>query len=97
MPEFTVVQRAALSFASLVRGKAPWREISRDRLSFTESGYDPLTQLYGSEAAGLAALYLAPGAAAALGFAALDATDAIGLQAAWMDLLTAVPSRKEPS
>ena len=96
MPEFTPVQRAALSFAALVRGHTGWRDgISRDRLSFTDPGWDPATQLFGSLAACLAGLYIAPGDPAGLGFAALDAADAIEMQAAWLDLLTPVPSWKE--
>ena len=96
MPQFTAVQRAALSFAALVRGGADWRGgIDRDRLSFTEFGQDPLTQLFGSFAAGVAKLHIAPGDSAGYGFAALDAGDAIELQAAWLDLLTTVPSWKE--
>lgn len=98
MPEFTVVQRAAFSFAWLVQHEPDrWRDISRDKLSFTEFGWDPLTQLYGSVAAGLAALRIAPGSPVGLGFAALDLSDAIELQAIWMDLLTPSRSWKEPS
>jgi hypothetical protein len=98
MPEFTAVQRAALSWARLERSEpGRWREINQGKLSFTVPFQDPLTQLYGSVAAGFAQLHLAPGSAAGLGFAATDATDAIRLQAAWMDLLAAAPSWKEPS
>lgn len=97
MHEFTAVQRAALSWAWLEHcDPGRWREISQDKLSFTEYGQDPLTQIYGSVAAGFAALHIAPGSAAGLGFAALSVTDAIGLQATWMDLLTPSPSWKDP-
>lgn len=76
MPIYTAEQRAALSFAALDRADADWRHgIDRRRLSFTDPGWDPLTQLFGSVAAGMAKLHLAPGSAAALGFAALTRPD----------------------
>ena len=87
MTEFTPEQRAALSFAALVQANAPWRDILVHRLSFTEPGWGPLEQLYGSVASGLAKLYIAPGCAAGLGFAALDAHDAELLLAEWVRLL----------
>jgi hypothetical protein len=91
--EFTPRQRAALSFAALVRASAPWRDqINVPRLSFTEQGWDPGSQLYGSVAACLAQLHLGPGCAAALGFAALDDEDAAELLGEWERLL-ATPRR----
>ena len=88
MPTFTPEQRAALSFAALVHAGAPWRDIITGRLSFTGTGWDPLSQLFGSIALGLLKIRLAPGADAALGFAALDDADAVRLRAAWLVLLT---------
>lgn len=90
--EFTPEQRAALSWAALVRADAPWRDIVVHRLSFSEPGCDPLSQLYGSIAAGFAQLHVAPGCAAGLGFAALDEEDAGELLEEWLRLL-AVPRR----
>ena len=86
--EFTPTQRAALSFALLVQADAPWRDLIVRRLSFTGDGWDPLTQLFGSVAAGLGKLNVHPGEAAALGFGALDAADAEALRVAWVLLLT---------
>jgi len=89
MPLYTAEQRAAFSFTALERGDADWYHgINRDRLSFTEPGWDPLTQLFGSIAAGVAKLHIAPGDFAGRGFAALDAADAKRLRAAWLILLT---------
>ena len=88
MPEFTPMQRAALSFTELVKAGAPWRDLIARRLSFTGPGWDPLSQLYGSVAAGLGKLCIHPGEAAGLGFAALDAADAEALRLAWILLLT---------
>ena len=89
MPDFrlTPEQRAALSFAALYHTDAPWRDILTDRLSFTEPGWDPLTQMFGSVAEGLSKLYLVPGCAAAEGFAALDEADAEPLLEEWLRLL----------
>lgn len=103
--EFTAAQRAALSFAALVNADAPWRDIAAHRLSFTEPGRDPLTQLYGSVAAGLAKCHVHPGSAAGRGFGALDGQDAAELLAEWRHLLARGPddsisfgpsARKEP-
>ena len=69
--EFTPGQRAALSWAALVRADAPWRDISIPRLSFTGHGWDPATQMYGSLAHCFAELNIAPGCAAALALAVL--------------------------
>ena len=91
MSEFTPRQRAALSFAALVQASAPWRDINVPRLSFTEPGWDPASQLFGSLDACFAALRLAQGCAAALGFAALDADDAVALEKEWADLLEQAP------
>lgn len=88
MPEFTPAQRAALSFTVLVQADAPWRDLIPHRLSFTGDGWDPLTQLFGSVAAGLGKLHIHPGEAAALGFGAIDAADAEALRVAWILLLT---------
>jgi hypothetical protein len=71
MPLYTAEQRAAFSFVALERGGADWRHgINRQRLSFTDPGWDPATQLFGSLGACLAKLHIAPGDSAGLGFAA---------------------------
>lgn len=89
MPTYTAEQRAAFSFTALERGDADWRHgINRQRLSFTDPGWDPAAQLFGSLAACFAKLHIAPGDPAGLGFAALDAADAKRLRAAWLILLT---------
>lgn len=104
MPDYTAAQRAAFSFAVLARHDDRWRTINRRRLSFTEPGWSPLGQLYGSVADGLIKLYVLPGDVAGLGFAALNAQDAEQLRQAWIWLLTpddddpdspAPPPRKE--
>lgn len=87
MPEFTAAQRAALSFAALVKGGAPWRKIDPERLSFTERGQDPLGQLYPSAEVAFRELFIRPGDAAGLGFAALSEADAPVLLLAWRNLL----------
>lgn len=102
--EYTPRQRAALSWSALVQASAPWRDIIPHRLSFTEPGWDPLTQIYGSIARGLAQLHIGPGCAAGLGFAALDEQDARDLLEEWLHLLAPAPAgtvsrpslRKEP-
>lgn len=101
--EYTPRQRAALSWAALVRGRAPWRDIITHRLSFTEPGWDPLTQLYGSIAAGFGALHISPGEAAGLGFAAftnadgtVDEQDAGELLEGWLPLLAAAAIQPIP-
>ena len=108
--EYTPRQRAALSWAALVRASAPWRDIIPGRLSFTEPGWDPLTQLYGSHAAGLGKLRIHPGEAAGLGFFAytnadgtVNEQDGAELLEGWLPLLV-VPGhvvqsapRKAPS
>ena len=75
MPTYTAEQRAAFSFTALVRADAPWRDIIAPRLSFTEPGWDPASQLFGSLGACFAKLDIVPGSDAALGFAALTNPD----------------------
>ena len=85
---YTPLQRVALSFAALDRAGADWRQgIIVRRLSFTDPGWDPATQLFGSLAACLGKLRLHPGSLAALGFAPLDDADREPLRVAWRLLL----------
>jgi hypothetical protein len=89
MPEYTPEQRAAFSFAAIERGdRGAWRKIDRRRLSFTETEWSPLNQLYGSLAEGLRRLLIIPGDTAALGFAALNPADARRLRNQWVVFLT---------
>jgi hypothetical protein len=106
MPDtrYTPRQRAALSWAALVRANAPWRDILAHRLSFTEPGWDPLTQLYGSIPAGFGALHIHPGEACGLGFAAFtnaDGTvneqDAAELLEGWLPLLATPGHQVHPA
>jgi hypothetical protein len=109
--EYTPRERAALSWAALVKASAPWRDLNVPRLSFTDPGWGPAEQLYGSIAACFAAIRIAPGCAAGLGFAALtgadgtvDEEDAAALLEGWRALLPQPPAgtvrrpslRKEP-
>lgn len=88
MSLYTPAQRTALAFAALDKASADWRHgINREHLSFTEEAQTPLGQLYGSIAAGMVKLYLVPGSASALGFAALDEADAERLLEEWLRLL----------
>jgi hypothetical protein len=92
--EYTPRQRAALSYAALVRTSAPWRNLVPHLLSFTKPGCGPGEQLFGSLAACFAQTGIAPGCAAGLGFAALtnadgtvNALDAAELLEEWRRLL----------
>jgi hypothetical protein len=104
--EYTPRERAALSWAALVKASAPWRDLNVPRLSFTDPGWGPAEQLYGSLAACFAAIRIGPGCAAGLGFAAFtdaDGTvneqDAAELLEGWLTLLPQPPRpslRKDP-
>lgn len=103
VPEYSARQRAAFSFTAAVKAWAPWRDIDVERLSFTEPGQDPASQMFPScdvtippsIDVALRKLHIRPGDEAALGFAAMDEADARALEDAWKFLLA--PPRGQPS
>lgn len=92
---YTPEQAVAFSWVALeVSEPGAWRKITPERLSFTEPGWGPLEQIYGSIDAAFRRLLIIPGSNAGSGFAAhvnpdgtVDAEDARRKLAQWLILL----------
>ena len=93
---YTPEQAVAFSWVALETGEpGAWRKIIPARLSFTDPGWGPLEQIYGSLDEGFRRLLITPGSAAGLGFAAhrdpdgtADAEDARRKRNQWVIFLT---------
>lgn len=93
---YTPEQAAAFSWVALEEGEpGAWRKIIPERLSFTEPGWGPLEQIYGSIDEGFRRLLIHPGSLGGRGFAALtnpdgtvNAEDAERKLAQWLILIT---------
>jgi hypothetical protein len=68
---FTPEQYVAFSWVAMEKGDpGAWRNIDPERLSFTEPGWGPAEQAYGTLDRAFRILHIIPGSDAGLGFAA---------------------------